>query len=266
MLTITNLTKTFHPGTPNQKPAIRQLDLHLEPGEFVTLIGSNGAGKSTLLNLIAGTILPDGGTILLDGEDITFQREHRRARSLGRVFQDPLRGTAPSMTVEENLALSLRSARQGGFCLGVSQQQRRLFRERLSRLGLGLEERLKSPIGLLSGGQRQAITLLMATMAAPKLLLLDEHTAALDPATAGKVLELTAEIVAEKRIATLMVTHNIGCALRMGSRTVMMSEGRMVLDLTGEQRREMDVPTLLELFRQKTRQTLDNDRMLLTQE
>lgn len=261
MLTIEHLSKTFYPGTVNEKTVIRDLDLHLDAGDFVTVIGSNGAGKSTLFQLIGGALLPDSGRILLDGEDITYQPEYRRARSIGRIFQDPMMGTAPSMTVEENLALSYRSARKGGF--GIPKQDKEYFRSQLARLGLGLEDRMKTPIGMLSGGQRQAVTLLMCTMVTPKLLLLDEHTAALDPATAEQVLGLTREIVAERKITTLMVTHNMSSALQLGNRTIMMDAGRVLLDLTGEERRRMTVPRLLEEFGRHSGRTLDNDRMLL---
>lgn len=261
MLRIENLSKTFYPGTVNEKPVIRGLDLHLQPGDFVTVIGSNGAGKSTLFNLIGGAILPDSGRILLDGEDITYREEYRRARTIGRIFQDPMMGTAPSMTVEENLSLSYRSARKGGF--GIPKQDREFFRSQLARLGLGLEDRMKTPIGMLSGGQRQAVTLLMCTMVTPKLLLLDEHTAALDPATAEKVLDLTREIVAERQITTMMITHNMASALKLGNRTIMMDAGRVLLDLSGEERRRMTVPGLLEAFGRQSGRALDNDRMLL---
>lgn len=262
MLQINNLTKTFYAGTANEKLAMDHLNLQVEKGEFVTLIGSNGAGKSTLFNLIAGSILPDGGSVVLDGEDITFLPEYRRAKKIGRIFQDPMKGTAPSMTVAENMALSYQrtSGRKLGF--GISKKERSLFAEKLRTLGLGLEERLDAPIGLLSGGQRQAVALLMCTMAAPKLLLLDEHTAALDPATAEKVQQLTEEIVRQGQITTLMITHNISSALRMGTRTLMLDAGRIVMDLQGSQREQMTVPKLLERFGQG----LDNDRFLLTRE
>ena len=259
MLQLNNLKKTFYPGTANEKLAMDRLNLQVQAGEFVTLIGSNGAGKSTLFNLIAGSILPDSGSVVLDGEEITFLPEYRRARKIGRIFQDPMKGTAPSMTVAENMALSYQRASGRKLGFGVSKRERALFAGELAKLGLGLEQRLDSPIGLLSGGQRQAVALLMCTMAAPKLLLLDEHTAALDPATAEKVQQLTEQIVAQGQITTLMITHNITSALRMGSRTLMLDSGRIVLDLSGEQRRQMTVARLLEHFGQG----LDNDRMLL---
>lgn len=263
MLKITNLSKTFHKGTVNEKLVMDHLDLHIEAGEFVTVIGSNGAGKSTLFNLIAGSFFPDEGKILLDGKDITFLPEYKRAVEMGRIFQDPMKGTAPSMTVEENMALSYLRYQKKRFSLGISKRDSNFFKEQLKRLDLGLEERLKSPIGLLSGGQRQAITLLMCTMSMPKLLMLDEHTAALDPATAERVLKITNQVVAENKLTTLMITHNISSALRLGSRTIMMSDGKIILDINGEEREKMTVPVLLELFKQKSQKELDNDRMLL---
>lgn len=266
MLQITNLKKTFYPGTVNERLAMDHLNLSVQDGEFVTIIGSNGAGKSTLFNLIAGSILPDAGKIVLDGEDITFWPEHRRAKQIGRIFQDPMRGTAPSMTIEENLALAYLRSRQGHFGIGIPKREREFFREQLASLGLGLEGRMKTPVGLLSGGQRQAVSLLMCTMTPPKLLLLDEHTAALDPATADKVLQITQEIVQKHRITTLMITHNLQLSLRMGSRTLMMNEGKILLDLCGEQRERMGVAELLERFQQAGNCALDNDRILLQPE
>ena len=263
MLRITELSKTFGAGTVNEKAALRSLSLHLAPGDFVTIIGSNGAGKSTLFNAIAGTFLADCGRITLGGEDITFMEEYKRSRFIGRLFQDPLKGTAPNMTIEENMALAYLRGSGRGFSLGLRKKDRELFRERLAGLELGLEDRMSSKVGLLSGGQRQALTLLMATLVTPKLLLLDEHTAALDPATAEKVLAITRRIVAEQEITCLMITHNIGSSLSLGDRTIMMDEGRIVLDLSGEERAQMTGPRLLELFKQAVRKELDNDRMLL---
>ena len=263
MLRITELSKTFGVGTVNEKPALRSISLHLAPGDFVTIIGSNGAGKSTLFNAIAGTFLADRGRITLDGEDVTCMAEYKRSRFIGRLFQDPLKGTAPNMTIEENMALAYLRGSGRGFSLGLRKKDRELFRERLAGLELGLEDRMSSKVGLLSGGQRQALTLLMATLVTPKLLLLDEHTAALDPATAEKVLAITRRIVAEQEITCLMITHNIGSSLSLGDRTIMMDEGRIVLDLSGEERAQMTVPRLLELFKQAVRKELDNDRMLL---
>ena len=239
MLDIQHISKTFNVGTVNEKRAVTDLSLHLEKGDFVTVIGSNGAGKSTLFNAIAGSFYVDEGRILLNGKDITFTREHDRSRVIGRLFQDPLRGTAPHMSIEENLALA--------------------------QLDMGLEDRLGQPVGLLSGGQRQALTLLMATMVPPELLLLDEHTAALDPGTAEKVLALTQSIVAEHHITCLMVTHNMTQALSLGNRTLMMADGGIVLDVAGAERAGMTVEDLIERFRAGTGRTLDNDRMLLSE-
>lgn len=264
MLSVSHIAKTFNPGTVNEKNALSDLSLHLAPGDFVTIIGSNGAGKSTLFNAIAGSFLCDRGTIVLDGKDITFEPEFKRARTIGRLFQDPMRGSAPGMTIEENLALAyLRTARRRSPLGTIRRQDREYFRERLASLGLGLEERMDSPMGLLSGGQRQAVTLLMATLTAPKLLLLDEHTAALDPATAEKVQALTQRIVAEQGITCMMITHSIPAALALGSRTLMMDQGRIVLELAGRTRSAMTVPELLELFKEKVCRELDSDRMLL---
>ena len=265
MLDIQNISKTFNPGTVNEKKALSGLSLHLEPGDFVTIVGSNGAGKSTLFNAIAGAFYVDEGAIVLSGEDITFKPEYRRSREMGRLFQDPMRGTAPHMTIGENLALAyLRTAKnQHAYFSRTTKKDLAFFRDQLAKLDMGLEDRMKQPVGLLSGGQRQALTLLMATMVPPKLLLLDEHTAALDPATAEKVLELTRRIVAENRITCMMVTHNIRSSLELGSRTLMMDDGRIVLDLSGREREGMTVPRLLELFRQESARELDNDRILL---
>ena len=226
MLELRGVQKTFNPGTVNEKKALNGIDLALEQGDFVTIVGSNGAGKSTLFNAIAGSFIPDAGSIVLDGQDITFQPDYRRSKTIGRLFQDPLKGTAPSMTIEENLALAyLRASGHTSPFSRISKAERELFRERLAALDLGLEFRMKHPVGLLSGGQRQALTLLMATLVTPKLLLLDEHTAALDPATADKVLALTKKIVAEHNITCLMITHNMHAALELGNRTLMMDSG-----------------------------------------
>ena len=264
MLKISNLQKTFNPGTVNEKLAMNEINLHLQPGDFVTIIGSNGAGKSTLFNLIGGSFLPDGGKIILDGENITRKAEHKRAKYIGRLFQDPLKGTAPSMTIEENLALSYLRSTNAKFSFGISKEERTLFRERLAQLDLGLEDRMKTKMGLLSGGQRQAVTLLMSTLVAPKLLLLDEHTAALDPATAEKVLKITKEIIAEKNITTMMITHNIQSALDLGNRTIMMDSGKIILDIQGTKRDNLTLPDVLELFKKESHKVLDNDRMLLS--
>lgn len=261
MLRIENIAKTFNPGTVNEKVAIRNLSLHLKHGDFATIIGSNGAGKSTMFNAICGDFLTDAGAIILDGQDITFQPQHARARLVGRLYQDPMRGSAPGMTIEENLALA---AGSGGWLSHITKKDKKLFREQLSRLDIGLENRMTQPVGLLSGGQRQALTLLMATFNPPKLLLLDEHTAALDPATAEKVLKLTREIVEEHHITTLMVTHNMQNALDLGNRTLMMDNGRIVLDIEGEERSRLTVADLLERFKAGAGKALDNDRILLS--
>ena len=262
MLTLTNVRKTFAPGTVNEKTALDGIDLHLAPGDFVTILGSNGAGKSTLFGAIAGAFLPDAGTITLDGRDITNLPDYKRSKYIGRLFQDPLKGTAPNMTIEENMALAyLRaSERRSPFSM-VTASDRRDFKERLSQLGLGLEDRMNHPVGLLSGGQRQALTLLMATLVTPKLLLLDEHTAALDPATAEKVLNLTKEIVAQRNITCLMITHNIPSALQLGNRTIRMRSGKIVLELEGEKRRGMTTEQLLQAFHD---QGIQSDRILFS--
>lgn len=261
MLKITHLSKTFNPGTVNEKPVLKDLSLHIEKGDFVTVIGANGAGKSTLFNAVSGSFIADSGKIFLDGKDITLMPEYKRARDIGRLFQDPMRGSAPGMTIEENLALA---AGHGGWLSTVSKADKKLFRERLSLLNMGLEDRMQQQVGLLSGGQRQALTLLMATFNAPKLLLLDEHTAALDPATAEKVLELTENIVAEEKITCMMVTHNMQSALDLGNRTIMMDNGKVIFDVSGEERSKLTVADLLEQFRKVSGKALDNDRMLLT--
>ncbi|HIZ44462.1 MAG TPA: ATP-binding cassette domain-containing protein [Firmicutes bacterium] len=265
MLEIEQIHKTFNPGTVNEKKALAGLSLHLDRGEFVTIVGSNGAGKTTLFNAVAGVFYVDEGMVSLDGTDITFMPEYRRSRMIGRLFQDPLKGTAPHMTIEENLALAyLRSSKGKAPFSRISKKDRALFRERLELLGMGLEDRMRQPVGLLSGGQRQALTLLMATIVPPKLLLLDEHTAALDPAAAEKVLELTKQIVTEHEITCMMITHNMHQALELGSRTLMMEDGRIVLDVSGETRRDMTVEKLLQEFRAGTGRDLDNDRILLS--
>ena len=245
MLKLNHISKTFNPGTVNEKVAIKDLSLHLEKGDFATIIGSNGAGKSTMFNAICGDFLTDSGSVVLDGEDITFLPQHIRAKTIGRLYQDPMRGTAPGMTIEENLALA---AGTGGWLSHVSKADKERFREQLALLDIGLENRMSQPVGLLSGGQRQALTLLMATMNAPKLLLLDEHTAALDPATADKVLNLTKRIVEEHQLTCLMITHNMQSALELGNRTLMMDSGNIVLDIKGKERDGLTVDSLLEKF------------------
>lgn len=261
MLKLSHISKTFNPGTVNEKKALTDLSLHLRQGDFVTIIGSNGAGKSTLFNAVAGSFFTDAGSIELGGRDITFQPEFKRARVIGRLFQDPMRGSAPGMTIEENLALA---AGSGGWFSHMTKRDRERFRDRLALLEMGLEDRMRQPVGLLSGGQRQALTLLMATMVPPKLLLLDEHTAALDPGTAEKVLALTKDIVARQNITCLMVTHNMKNALELGNRTLMMDAGRIVLDIGGEERKGLTVEDLLSRFRAGAGKDLDNDRILLS--
>lgn len=263
MLEIKNVYKTFNPGTVNQKVALNDLNLTLEDGDFVTVIGGNGAGKSTMLNAVAGVWPVDMGKIIIDGKDITRLPEHKRAAYIGRVFQDPMMGTAATMQIDENLALAARRGAGRTLRIGITKKENAEYHELLKTLGLGLEDRMTSKVGLLSGGQRQAVTLLMATLKKPKLLL-DEHTAALDPATAEKVLELTKSIVAEKKITCLMVTHNMHQALELGNRTLMMDGGRIVFDVKGEERSKMTVDDLLEKFRENAGKALDNDRILLS--
>ena len=267
MLRLENIKKTFNPGTVNEKCALQGLSLHLKPGDFATIIGSNGAGKSTMMNAIAGVFYVDEGSVILGGKDITFTPEYKRSRVIGRLFQDPLKGTAPHMTIEENLALAyLRASEKRSPFSVVTARDRAEFREKLAQLELGLEDRMKNPVGLLSGGQRQALTLLMATMVPPDLLLLDEHTAALDPGTADKVLKLTQEIIEKNHTTCLMVTHNMQQALSMGNRTLMMDDGKIVLDVEGKERENMTVTDLLEKFHTKAGKDLDNDRILLSME
>ncbi len=260
MLKLTHISKTFNPGTVNEKKALCDISLDVADGDFISIIGSNGAGKSTVFNAIAGSFYTDSGSIFLDGEDITLQPEHVRAKKIGRLFQDPMRGSAPGMTIEENLALA---AGKGGWFSHISRATREEFRERLSLLGMGLEDRMQHPVGLLSGGQRQALTLMMATFNPPKLLLLDEHTAALDPATAEKVLALTKDIVEKNALTCLMVTHNMQTALDLGNRTLMMDNGRIIYDASGDMRSRLNVEDLLVLFREAVGKSLDNDRMML---
>ena len=264
MLKINHIAKTFNPGTITEKTALVDVELHLRPGDFVTVIGGNGAGKSTLLNAVAGTFQVDAGTIELGGVDVTRLPEYKRAIYLGRVFQDPMTGTAATMSIEENLALARRRGQMRTLRWGISNAEREEYRKALSTLGLGLESRMSSKVGLLSGGQRQALTLLMATLQKPKLLLLDEHTAALDPKTAAKVLELTEEIVARDHLTTLMVTHNMRDAIRLGNRLIMMHEGRVIVDVAGEKKKGLQVKDLLEMFEKASGGEFANDRMLLS--
>lgn len=263
MLDITAISKTFHPGTPNARQALRQLSLHLEDGEFATIVGSNGAGKSTLFGAIAGSFYTDEGRILLDGTDLTFQPEHQRSRVIGRLFQDPMRGTAPHMTIEENLALAYLRASHGSPFRRITPKDRELFRSQLAQLDMGLEERMRQPVGLLSGGQRQALTLLMATLRKPKLLLLDEHTAALDPKTAAKVMELTERMVTEEKLSALMITHNMRDAIRYGNRLIMLHAGRIILDISGQEKKDLTVPELLEMFARASGDEFSGDRAIL---
>ena len=264
MLKLNGISKTFAPGTPNEKRALSGLNLYLAPGDFVTILGSNGAGKSTMFNAIAGTFQPDSGTVILDGKDITRLPDYKRSKFIGRMFQDPLKGTAPNMTIEENLALAyLRASKARSPFSMVSSAERKEFREKLAQLGLGLENRMDTVVGLLSGGQRQALTLLMATLVTPKLLLLDEHTAALDPATAEKVLALTKQIVAENAITCLMITHNVQSALQLGNRTIMMKDGQIVMELSGTRRSTITTDELLKAFHDHG---VDNDRILFSAE
>ena len=263
MLELKHISKTFFPGTVNAKTALNDLSLTLHDGDFVTVIGGNGAGKSTMLNAVAGTLTVDSGSILLDGEDITRKPEHRRAADLGRVFQDPMMGTTGDMWIEENLALAARRGSRRTFKWGISHEERERYRELLAPLGLGLEDRLTAKVGLLSGGQRQALTLLMASLKKPKLLLLDEHTAALDPKTAAKVLELSDRIVEENGLTTMMVTHNMKDAIAHGNRLIMMDAGRVVLDICGWEKQKLTVPDLLALFSEAGGTDAADDKLLL---
>ena len=264
MLKLESISKTFNPGTINEKKALVDLSLHLAPGDFVTVIGGNGAGKSTMLNAIAGVWPVDKGRIWLDGTDITALPEHKRAGLIGRVFQDPMMGTAPNMQLEENLALALRRGQKRGLRWGVTNDERGSYREVLKTLGLGLEDRMTAKVGLLSGGQRQAVTLLMASLRKPKLLLLDEHTAALDPATAAKVLELSDKIVSENKLTTLMITHNMSDAIRHGNRLIMMNEGNIILDVSGEEKKHLTRQELVDKFAALAGTPIESDQVLLS--
>ena len=267
MLELRDLHKTFNPGTVNEKVALNGVSLTMEAGDFATIVGSNGAGKSTLFNAIAGVFYVDSGAITLDGRDITFLPSYQRSRRIGHLFQDPLKGTAPHMTIEENLAVAyLRSSDRHVLFGRVTRKDRDFFRDALAQLDMGLEDRMNTPVGLLSGGQRQALTLLMATMVTPELLLLDEHTAALDPVTADKVLALTRSVVSERSISCLMITHNMHQALELGNRTLMMDSGHIVLDISGEERANTTVDGLLDQFAKNVGRRLDNDRILLSRQ
>ncbi len=266
MLILKNVSKTFYQGTVNEKCALQNFSLTLKNGDFTTIVGGNGAGKSTLFHAVAGTFFVDRGLIFLDGEDITYRKEHVRSRHIGHLFQNPMSGTAPNMTIEENMALACLRATtsKNVYFSRIKEADKKKFREQLALLGMGLENRIKQPVGLLSGGQRQALTLLMATVVTPKLLLLDEHTAALDPETAEKVLSLTRQIVAERGITCLMITHNMHQALAVGNRTLLMDEGSIVLDVEGEERDAMTVDALLEHFALRTGKEMDQDRMIFS--
>ena len=264
MLEIKNIFKTFNAGTVNEKVALRGVSLTLNDGDFVTVIGGNGAGKSTLLNSVAGVFPVDEGSIVIDGVDLTALPDYKRAAFIGRVFQDPMMGTAATMQIEENLALAARRGKRRGLRIGITKAERESYREQLKILGLGLEDRLTSKVGLLSGGQRQALTLLMATMNQPKLLLLDEHTAALDPKTAAKVLEVTEKVVSQNNLTTLMITHNMRDAIAYGNRLIMMYNGRIVVDVSGEEKKKLTVEQLLNLFSKASGSDEADDKLLLS--
>lgn len=266
MLKLENIYKTFNPGTINEKKALNGLNIQLNEGDFVTVIGGNGAGKSTMLNMIAGVYPVDSGSVIIDGTDVTKMPEHKRAKFLGRVFQDPMMGTATDMEIVENLALANRRGKARTIKWGVNQKETAHYKEILASLELGLEERLTSKVGLLSGGQRQALTLLMATLKKPKVLLLDEHTAALDPKTAKKVLDITQKIVAENNLTTIMITHNMKDAIRIGNRLIMMNNGKIIYDVSGEEKKNLTTAQLLEKFKTSSGEELDNDRMLLSED
>ena len=264
MLDIIAVEKTFNPGTVNEKKALNGIDLHLDDGDFVTVIGGNGAGKSTMLNMIAGVYPVDCGRIVVDGVDVTRLPEHKRAKYLGRVFQDPMTGTAADMQIEENLALAARRGAFRGLRAGITSKERKEYKELLKILDLGLEERLTAKVGLLSGGQRQALTLLMATLKKPKLLLLDEHTAALDPKTAKKVLDITEEIVAKDNLMTIMITHNMADAICVGNRLIMMHEGQIVVDVKGEEKKKLTIEQLLQMFEASSGTQMTSDKVMLS--
>ncbi|MBQ9747568.1 MAG: ABC transporter ATP-binding protein [Clostridia bacterium] len=264
MLELTNVHKTFHPGTVNAKHALCGVNLHLQPGDFVTIIGGNGAGKSTTLNAVAGVFPIDSGSIRIDGVDVARLPEHKRAKYLGRVFQDPMTGTAATMEIQENLAIAARRGNMRTLRWGISSEEKKKYRELLSILELGLEDRMSAKVGLLSGGQRQALTLLMATLKQPKILLLDEHTAALDPKTAAKVLEISDMLIAENKLTAMMVTHNMRDAIAHGNRLIMMNAGRVIFDVSGEEKKKLTVDDLIEKFSQASGQEFASDRALLS--
>lgn len=263
MLEVKNITKVFAKDTVNEHTALDNLSLKLDTGEFVTIVGSNGAGKTTLFNAICGTFFIDSGSIYLSGTDITHMKEHKRSQMIGRVFQDPMKGTAPNLTIEENIALAYSRTRHGALAFALNRRDLDKFRTALSEFEMGLEDRMKTKVGLLSGGQRQVVTLLMCTIVPPKLLLLDEHTAALDPATSDKIMKITNDIISKNNLTTLMITHNITSALKTGNRTIMMDSGKIILDISGTEREKMSLNELLELYSKKSNKVFDNDRMLL---
>lgn len=263
MLEMKNVCKIFSKGTPNEHMALDHLTLTLQEGDFVTVVGSNGAGKSTLFHAICGNFWLDSGSIFLDGKEITFLPDYHRAKVIGRVFQDPMKGTAPHMTIEENLALAYSRTKKGMFGKALNRKDVQMFQEALKEFGMGLEDRMRTKVGLLSGGQRQVVTLLMCTLVPPKLLLLDEHTAALDPATAERVMEITKRVVEREHLTTMMITHNMSSALETGNRTIMMDAGEVILDVSGEEREKMTLEDLLQMYSLKRQQVFDNDRMLL---
>ena len=266
MLEIQNISKVFNPGTVNEKVALDGLSLTVNDGDFITVVGSNGAGKSTLFNAISGVFLADSGRIILDGKNITFEPDYVRSKYIGRMFQDPLKGTAPHMTIMENLALAyLRAEKNTNPFSRITKKERELFREKLKMLDMGLEDRMNTPVGTLSGGQRQALTLLMATLVPPKILLLDEHTAALDPQAAEKIMDLTKQITQENNTTCLMVTHNLKQAISIGNRTLMMANGHIVVDITGEDRKDLTIQDLMRMFKEQAGKEFDNDRILLSE-
>ena len=266
MLEIQNISKVFNPGTVNEKVALDGLSLTVNDGDFITVVGSNGAGKSTLFNAISGVFLADSGRIILDGKNITFEPDYVRSKYIGRMFQDPLKGTAPHMTIMENLALAyLRAEKNTNPFSRITKKERELFREKLKMLDMGLEDRMNTPVGTLSGGQRQALTLLMATLVPPKILLLDEHTAALDPQAAEKIMDLTKQITQENNTTCLMVTHNLKQAVSIGNRTLMMANGHIVVDITGEDRKDLTIQDLMRMFKEQAGKEFDNDRILLSE-
>lgn len=264
MLEIINAVKVFAPGTPNEMKALNGLNLTLQDGEFVTIIGSNGAGKSTLFNAICGNFWLDEGTIILGGEKITYKSEHKRAKVIGRIFQDPMKGTAPNLTIEENLALAYSRSKHAGLRKAITAKERQMFRDALASFDMGLENRMNSKVGLLSGGQRQVVTLLMATLVPPKLLLLDEHTAALDPATAEKVMNITKEIVSKNKLTTLMITHNVKSALETGNRTIMLDSGNIIFDIPEEERKGMTIDKLMSMYSAKKKTEFDTDSIIFS--